>query len=562
MVILDTKKAEGWLKLGIGLVLLLWLNMLANHFFFRMDLTEEKRFTIKEPTKKLLAELEDVVYIEVFLEGALNPGFKRMRKSIAETLEEFSIYSNNKVQYTFTDPTRAVSERGRNEYYSNLARKGVTPTTVFENVNGSRQQKLIFPGAVITYGSKESGVMLLKGNSQGTAQEKINQSIELLEFELANKIDLLVHTDKKRIGYVVGHGEPDSIEIAAFTNLLLEKYLVNKLDLDGKKRIEGYEALVIAKPVRSFSEQEKYKLDQFIMNGGKVAFFLDAMDANMDSIGMDTNLSIPYELGLDDLLFKYGIRLNKELVQDQNAAPHPVVTGMSGGQPQINLLPWPYYPLINNFGSHTAVKNLDAIMLKFVCSMDTVAVGGILKTPILLTSNYSRTVPSPANVSMNMLRKELTPEKFNRQHIPVGYFLEGAFTSLYKNRFLPEGIRDENRREEGVDTKIVVVADGDLVKNAVNPKTGQPYQLGYDPYAQMAYGNEDLMMNLFSYLLDDEGIIVSRTKEVKIRPLDKVKIVEERLFWQVLNMVLPLLVLGLFGVLKYQLRKRKFVVKK
>ncbi len=558
MVKMDSKKLGDFLMLANGLVLLVLVNLLASYYFFRIDLTEEKRFSIKEPTKQMLGELEDKVYVEVFLEGELNAGFRRLQKSIRETLEEFRIYSGDKIQFVFTDPNTAASQKARNEFMQELAQKGIVPTNVVDPKNGQVTEKIIFPGVLISYGGFETGVTLLKGNKALTADEQINQSIEGLEYELANTIYKLANANRKRIGFVTGHGELDSLDIASFNNALLESYDVFKVDFAKKKSLDRYDALIIAKPTLSFSQLDKYKLDQYIMLGGKVLFLLDKMEASMDSASLENYAAFPYNLNLDDQLFKYGVRLNVDLLQDRNAGLYPVVTGETGGKPQLQLMDWPFFPLINRYADHSITRNLDAVVTKFVSSMDTVKAPGVMKTPLLFTSQYSRKIAAPVEVNINDLRKNVTAESFTESFIPVGYLLEGNFTSVFKNRFLPEGVDQTLFKDESLSTKIIVFADGDLARNDVNPRTGQPQQLGYDQFSRYTFANQELLLNAVAYLVQEDGLIAARNKEVKIRPLDREKVRQEKVKWQIINIGLPVILMVMFGVIRSVLRKRKF----
>jgi ABC-2 type transport system permease protein len=558
MVNLKSKKLGDLLLLANVLVAIVLINLLASVYFFRIDLTEEKRYSIKKPTKEILKSLDDDVYLEVYLEGDLNAGFKRFQKSIRETLEEFRIYSHNKVHYTFIDPAAAMSQKARSEFMAELSAKGIQPTNVIDNKGGQRSEKIIFPGAVISYGGFESGVMLLKGNKASTPEEEINQSIEGIEYELANAIYKLANADRKQIGFVTGHGELDSLEVAGFNNALLEVYDVFKVDLSKKKDIENYDALIIAKPKTAFTQDDKYKLDQYIMRGGKVLFLLDKLEVTMDSASQQSYFAFPYDLNLDDQLFKYGVRINLDLIQDRTAGLYPVVTSETNGKPKLQLMDWPFFPLINHYADHAITHNLDAVVTKFVSSMDTVKAVGIKKTFLLMTSQYSRMIGAPVNVSINELRKNVTQQDYTKSFMPIGYLLEGKFTSLFKNRFLPEGVDKNSFKSEGVPTKLIVIADGDIARNDINPRTNQPQPLGYDPFTQYTFANQDLLMNAMAFLTNEDGLIAARNREVKIRPLDRDKINNEKFKLQLINLVLPVLLICVFGILKQFIRKRKF----
>jgi len=558
MVNWQSKKLGDLLLLANGIVLVLLINVLASRFFFRADLTEEQRYSIKQPTRDLLHTVTDDVHVEIYLASDINPGFDRFRKAIQETLEEFRIYSGNKVHYTFADPGAATSQKARNEFMAELARKGIQPTNIVDTRDGQRTEKIAFPGVLLASGGRELGVTLLKDNKSRTPDEKINQSIEGIEYELVNAIYKLTAQDRKRIGLVRGHDELDSLSLAAFNNALLEAYDVYRVDLSASERLATYDALVIAKPRSAFSPLDKYNLDQYILNGGRTLFLLDKLEATMDSASRADYFAFPYETNLDDQLFKYGVRLNPDLVQDLTSGVYPVVTGPVGGKPNMQLLEWPFFPLINHYADHPITRNLDAVITKFASTIDTVKAPGVKKTPLLFTSDRSRVLMAPVRVSVEELRENPAPETFTAQALPLGYLLEGTFTSVYKNRFLPEGVDQQKFKTEGVPTKMVVMADGDHAAIRLNPRTGQPQELGFDPFTQYTFANRDLLMNTMAYLTDENGLIVARNKEVKIRPLNRQKVKDERLTWQLINIALPLLVLAAFGLIRAYMRKKKY----
>ncbi len=558
MVNWNSRKLGDILAFANGLVLVVLVNMLVSSYFYRVDLTEEKRYTIKDQTREILKNLDDNIYIEIFLDGDLNAEFRRLQKGIEETLEEFRTYSHDKIKYKFTDPAAAMSGKARSEFMTDLATKGIQPTNVIDTKNGERVEKIIFPGVTISYGGIEVGVMLLKGNKAETPAEEINQSIEGIEYELASAISKLVSVDRKRIGLLTGHGELDSLHIASFNNDLLEVYDVYKVALKARTTLDIYDALIIAKPTSPFSMEDKYMLDQYIMRGGKVMFLIDQLDVNMDSASREDYFAMPYNINLDDLLFKYGVRINLDLIQDRSAGFYPVITGQMGGKPQVKLMDWPFYPLLNHYADHPITRNLDAVITKFVSSVDTVKAVGIQKTPLIMTSQYARTLTAPVKVSVNDLRKKIPDETFSRHYVPVGYLLEGRFTSLFKNRFLPEGAAQAAFEAQGVPTKIIVIADGDIARNDVNLRSGQPRPLGFDPATNYTFANRDFLMNALAHLQDGNGLIQARNKQIKIRPLDKEKIKGESVRWQVLNLITPLILLLLYGIGRAYWRKRKF----
>src|SRR5690606_32170200 len=364
--------------------------------------------------------------------------------------------------------------------------------------------------------------------------------------------------ERKRVGFVTGHGELDSLDIASFNNALLELYDMFTVDLAHSARLMQYNALIIAKPVTAFTEVEKFRLDQYIMNGGSVLFLVDKVDADINQAADENYMALPIDLNLDDLFFRYGVRINYDLVQDRHSGFYPIVTGEVNGKPEMQLLEWPFFPLINHYADHAVTRNLDAVKLRFASSMDSVKADGVKKIPLLLTSAYSRKVSAPINVSVREVFRTLQANELNQQGIVTGYLLEGAFSSLYKNRFLPEGINTENVIQDGLPTKLIVIADGDIARNDVNPRNGQPQQLGFDPFVNYTFANQDFLMNAVAYLTDEDGLIKVRNKEVKIRPLDRDKVSREKLKWQIINLALPLAIILLYGSLRAYWRKRKF----
>jgi gliding-associated putative ABC transporter substrate-binding component GldG len=289
-----------------------------------------------------------------------------------------------------------------------------------------------------------------------------------------------------------------------------------------------------------------------------VLFLIDKLEATMDSASQEDYFAFPYALRLDDLLFKYGVRINDNLVQDRNSGMYPVVTGQVDSRPQLQLMEWPFFPLINQFSEHPVTRNLDAVLTKFISSIDTIKAEGITKTPLAFTSTFTRIVPAPVPASINELRRNVKPENFMAGSIPVAYLLEGKFSSLYKNRFLPEGADQSSFKPDGNPAKVIIMSDGDIARNDVNPRSGNPQQLGFDPFTNYTFANEELLMNAIGFLTNEHGIINTRTKEVKVRPLNKEKIRTEKTKWQIINLVLPVILLILFGITRVYFRKRKF----
>ncbi|MFC6999434.1 gliding motility-associated ABC transporter substrate-binding protein GldG [Rufibacter roseus] len=553
----ENRRRQDWTFFLVAVGLLLVLNFVASRYFFRIDLTEDKRYTISEQTKELLGNLQEQVQITVYLEGEFPAGFRRLQNSTREMLEEFRLYSDGKIQYQFIDPSANTNEQARNQFYGQLAQKGLQPTNLFAQEGDKKVEKIVFPGALVSAGQKETAVTLLKGSQAATPEERLNQSIEGLEYELASALRKVSSVSSGRIGVLQGHGELWVPQAADFLGTLSEYYTVNRADLTQVPDLNNFNLVVMARPSQPYTEAEKYKLDQFIMRGGKVLFLLDGVNASLDSLREGVNVAFPNDLNLTDLLFKYGIRINHDLVQDLNASFIPMVTGYMGNQPQTQLVPWNYYPLLTNFSKLPMTRNLDAVQTKFVSSLDTVKAVGIKKTPLMWTSQYSRRREAPVSISLNDPRVDRDPRQFSQNAIPVGYLLEGTFKSAFNNRPVPEGVLIPFQAESKP-TQLVIFSDGDLAANEVDPKSGRPMELGFDRFTRTRFANKELLKNVVDFLLDEKGLIELRGKEIQLRPLDKAKLREERSKWQAINLGVPLALLLLFGVLKFWFRKRKY----
>jgi ABC-2 type transport system permease protein len=436
-------------------------------------------------------------------------------------------------------------------------------------------QQIIFPGALVTYKSKEIPLELLKAQMGIPPEAVLNNSIQALEFNITNTIKKLSVINKPEIAIIEGHGELDKYEMADITNTLTEYYNVERIRINGqlnslaersnidsvKTRIKNkYEAIIIAKPDSAFSDKDKFIIDQFIMRGGKVLWLIDPVFACMDSIqNSESTVGVNNELNLEDQLFKYGVRINSDLVMDLNALPIPLRTGQIGNQPQIDFFPWYFFPIITPLIKHPIVNNLNAIKTEFVSSIDTIEVLGIKKTILLKTSPYSRIVYTPALISLNILREEPDEDIYNQ---PVAVLLEGEFESAFKNIISPVIANDKEIGflEKGVPNKMVVISDGDIIRNQLHIPQGYPLPLGYDQFTRQTFGNKELILNVMNYLCDDSGLISIRSRELKLRLLDKTKISNNKLFWQLLNTLLPVLLVIIFGIIWAWVRKRRYAV--
>ena len=535
-------------RITLFIGILVGINVIAAFMFFRWDLTQEKRYTISDATKKLLQNLDHQVVIKVYLTGDFPAGFERLERAIQETLESFVDEGGSNVAYHFIEPTDPKLQE-------KLIEKGLIPTNLFANEEGKRTERLVFPGAVLVYEGKEYPVQLLKGNKSATPEQQLNQSYEGVEFELASAIRRLAQKDRKRIGILVRHTKVPPPRFSDFLANLQQNYDLY-FDVQNPENWDKGDLLIISKPDTPFDEDEKFRLDQFVMRGGKLLLFADG--ARVDSVSLEGTFAQPLDINLDDLLFKYGCRINQNLIKDLSCAMIPLNVGNMGDKPQIKPMPWRFFPLINNFGKHPIVRNLDALYARFPSSIDTIQVEGIKKTPLLLSSRYTQLRKAPVLVGYNEARQQPDPREYNAGEKPIAMLLEGSFSSLYNNRLLPNDPRMKSFVGKSKPTQIIVVSDGDLIVNDIDYKRDAPLPLGYDRLSGNTFANRDFALYAVDYLADSEGLITARNKQVTLRPLDKLRLKEERTQWQLLNLLGPLVLIGLIGAAWQWNRKRRY----
>jgi len=560
---------------GVGVILL--LNYIGSFAFERFDLTSEKRYTISENSKKLAANLEDIVFVKVYLEGEFPAGFKRLRDETREMLNEFRAYSKGNIEYEFINPSESPDEKEREEIYKQLYKEGLRPTDLNVKDEDGQTNKIIWPGAIFTYRGKDVPVQLLKSQMGTSPEMMLNGSIEALEYEVANAIRNLIIPVKPKIALIEGHGELDKVETASLATMLAEFYTVDRISIDEQlasltervmidslkafKVKTKYDVIIIAKPTQPFSEKDKFVIDQFVMYGGKVVWLIDPVFASMDSLqNADITMAIPQNVNLDDQLFTYGVRLNTNLILDIQSAPIPVVTGRVGNQPKTQLFPWFFFPLLTQANTHPIVNNLNAVKGEFVSTIDTIARPNIHKTGLLKSSIYTKVSNTPTRISLGMLRVEPDQSQFTDGNQVAAVLLEGKFQSVFKNRINPQiaTSNEINFKDESDFNKMVVIADGDIAKNYVNVKTSQYYQLGYDRFTNQQFGNDDFMLNVVNYLCDDTGIMGVRSKKLTIRLMDKTVLKKDKFTWQLINTVLPIGLILIFGIAHYFDRKKKY----
>ncbi len=573
-------KSANLTQFALGVIIIILLNIIGSYVFTRIDLTTEKRYSLSDATKKMLDNIHDLVFFRVYLEGEFPAGFKRLARETKEMLDEMRAYNPN-IEYEFINPSQNPDDRERQKIYRQLVEKGLSPTDLKVKTKDGTSTKIIFPGAIASYHGHEMPVELLLSQRTATPEEILNNSIENLEFSLADAIRKLVANHRPKIAFIEGHGELNQKETADITLAFRDYYTVERITLNEQlnsltKRTlldsinnkysitNKYDAIIIAKPDSAFSEKDKFIIDQYIMRGGKVLWLVDPVFASMDSLQVNfETMGISMDLHLTDMFFKYGVRLNNNLVMDLNALQIPIKVGEMGNQPQFDFFPWYYFPILTPTSDHPIVRNLNAIKTEFISSIDLVNDNPQIKKTILLSSSrYSRTVNVPAEITLAILGEKPDERLYNKQHIPVGVLLEGQFESLYANRLPPEITDDKGIgfQETSKNTKMIVIADGDIIKNQMQLSNGNyiPLPLGYDKYTGQQFGNKELILNTMNYLTDDSGLISIRSKELKLRLLDRTKVEKERTYWQVLNTIAPVILVLIFGLIQAYFRKRKY----
>ena len=562
----------------VTVAIVVLVNVIGSFVFTRFDLTSEKRYTLSPTTKEILNDLNDYVYFKVYLEGDFPAGFKKLRRETKEMLDEFRAYSKY-IDYEFINPAESGNEAEIRETYNQLYRAGLNPADLnVKNSDGSTKQMVIWPGALVSYrNNTEIAIDLLENQIGQTDSEALNASMQNLEFRLIDAVKKVTRLMKPNIAFIEGHGELEAPQVQDITQTLSQNYNVVRLEIDGRidalihrtqdtmrdvSAFPSFDAIVIAKPTQPFDERDKFLIDQYIMHGGKVLWLVEPVFATMDSLqNQESTVGIEQDLNLDDMLFKYGVRLNRDLLLDLTCAALPIRTGQVGGQAQLEFFRWYYFPLLQAASEHPMVRNMNAIKADFVSSVDaTTSATGVEQIPLLRTSNYTKVSGTPVFITLAMLRQTPDQRMFATKGKNVAYLLKGTFPSLYANR-IPQEIVDDQATdfmEESKPTAMIVVADGDIIRNQIDIRTRKPLPLGFDQYTQNTYANKEFIENAISYLVEGEGMIDIRSRELKVRLLDATKVSRERAKWQVINTLVPIAIIILLGVVLAFVRKRKY----
>lgn len=548
--------------LWITIFVLVVLNVLGTLFFYRFDLTKDKRYTLSETSLQIVKQVKNPLSVKIYMEGDLPADFRRLQQETRQLLEEFQAYNSN-IVFEFVNPLENKDES--EALTKSLFQKGLIPVNITVDDKGKQSQAMVFPWAVAVYNNKEINIPLLKNIMGARTEQKVKASIQHLEYSIADAINKIIKDKQKRVAIIKGNGEMNEIHIAKMLMQIRESYYIGPFTLDSVSKdpngtlsaLKKYDLAIIAKPTEAFSDEEKQVLDQFIMNGGKSLWFIDKVAADMDSLynQAGATLAYPRDLHLNDMFFKYGFRINPDLIKDEQGTPIKLATGEQGSATQYQDFIWKFAPLVSPESKHPIVKNLGGIKFDFASPIDTLK-NGIKKTVLLQSSPYSKKIGTPFEVNLGIVSEQTSPKDYlNKGNLPMSVLLEGSFHSVFENRVL--AFKEKSFLAKGKPTKMIVVSDGDLGRNQLD-KNRMPVELGYDQRSGNLYDNKDFVMNCINYLLDDTGLINIRSKDLDLPLLDKEKVYENYTQTQFITIGLPILVLLVFGLMFTYIRKRKY----
>ncbi|WP_448702448.1 gliding motility-associated ABC transporter substrate-binding protein GldG [Mucilaginibacter sp. AW1-3] len=561
----SSRKRTDLLQLLALVIVIIVVNVfLSGKVFTRFDFTKEKRYTLSAVSRNLMDSLTQPVNVTVYLQGNdLPPAFRRLQSATRDMLTDMQAYSYQHIHFEFVDPLGGLTEQQQNDTIKALQSKGLDVTALSVKTENGLTQKTIVPSALVTCGDKEIAVKLLQTRIGLSDEEQLNNSIQNLEYAFASAVKRATSTGRQSIGFTEGHNELTDRQLNDAIKSLSDGFVVGRVNLKTIpfSSMAAISMLVIPKPDKPFTELEKFKIDQYLMRGGRILWTIDQVSAELDSLrGHGTQqLAFNKQLNLDDQLFRYGIRINYDLIADMSCTQIPLNTGNVGGQSQMQMVPWLFYPIFVPNSKHPIVKNLDGIRTEFVSTIDTLAVKGTKKTVLLQSTPYNRTLSTPHLLSLQMVEDVPDPKTFQSAPKTVGVLLEGTFVSDFKNRPVPDSLKEHvDIIAQSKPTKMIVISDGDVFKNQVS-SDGFPYPMDVDKYnPNSRYGNKNLLLNIADYMTDDSGLIALRNKEIQLRLLNKARIHGEKLYWQVINNVIPVGLVLIFAIFQHYTRKRKY----
>jgi ABC-2 type transport system permease protein len=558
-------RLNSWMQFIVISLACILISGIASLVSVRLDLTEDHRFTLSKPTRNILTSLKNDVYIQVYLDGDMPIQFKKLKRSVKEILDEFKIASHRKVGYEFINPSEGKNVSERNKLQKSLLDKGLNPVDIKDrDEEGGSSQKIVFPGMIVNYNGIEVPVNFLMNNPSLSPEQNFLHSMEGLEYEMIQTIATISSDTVLKVAFIEGQNELPEIEVADITLGLSRYFTIDRGRIGGRPGIlDHYSAIVVAGPEKSFDEKDKLVIDQYIMNGGKVLWLYEEVDVNSDSLISGETVALYKPLNLEDQLFKYGVRINPALVQDLECLLIPMKVSPDGTQQQVVPFPLLYYPKLYPSQSHPITRNLNKVLGKFVNYIDTVGLDpNIKKTILLTTSPFARIINPPVLISLKDAAQAPDETQFKRSSLPVAVLLSGKFQSAYKNRMIADLVGDKNFKikPESRNTKMIVIADGDMIRNDVRRVGAKvtPLPLGQDRYSMQTFGNKDFIINCLNWLVDNDGLMQLRSREMKLRLLDKAALKKNKLFIRMVNVAAPLILVILAGFLYNFLRRRMY----
>ncbi len=558
------------------LVALVFVNIISKYLFTRFDLTAEKRYTLSASTKEMLGEVDEPVLFRIYLEGDDLPAeYRRFRNDIKNMLDQFRAYSRF-IEYEFVNPNDFKTDEEKKQFYQTIVKKGLTPIPVTSEEGGVQKQQVVYPSMEVSYRGRETAIQLQSAGISGrSTDEVVNSSVENLEYNFVTAIHRLSRPVKARVGFLLGHGELEKIDIFDIQMSLVEDYSLENVYLneninaltgrimntqDSTITINNkFDVLVVPKPIKAFSDKDLYVLDQFVMYGGKILWLVDALDADMDSLQTKPQtFATRLATNLDEMFFNYGVRVNPDLIMDYRCRGIP----MMGNDNRMQLVPWYYFPTLVPNSDHPIVRNLDVLKTDFISTIDLIS-NDINKTVLLTTSDHVHIKNAPVNIQLTDAMVQVDNQLFNRSNLPVAVLLEGQFKSLFRNRLASQfaslseiGYKSQCDKP----TQMIVVSDGDMIRNgtAYNEQGQYPFPLGYDRYTNVEFANKTFILNAINYLAGDEGMIDARPRNIDIRRLDLAKVRDQRGLYQFANLFYPILSVLILAVVVLVSRKIKY----
>lgn len=567
------KKGKFLRSIFVVLIIIVLCNIVGNSLYMRFDLTQDKRYTLSQTSRNVLQNLNDSVRFSVYLHGELPVAYSKMKRDIGDMLNEVKRIGGSHVEVLFLDPTQnAKNDKEKQAIYRRLVEEyGLMPTPISkENNEGKIEQQLIFPSMIVSTPKQYVPVNLLASATGATLEEQIHSAMQQFEYQVVKSIKQLTSTKRKTVAFITNHQEYPFQYVYDFTMSLRESYNVERITTQQLwDSITKYSAIILAQPLTTFSDSSKFILDQYCMHGGSILFASDNADFDANALQQNPAVEVfPRNSNVSDLLFNWGVRINPTILIDRQCASIAFNVNPAGMAPRFEAAPWYYYPLLRpTKKAHTITTNIDVVKTEFASNLDTVEGNGFIRKTVLLeSSSRARTLGLPNTIGFDILKIPPTDEFFNRYNLPVAVLLEGEFNSLYASRQAPFAVqKNVVLKQSPEDAKIIVLGDANCMKNEIDPTTQRPRPLHYYKYfavdKRSYFGNKEFLLNAMDYLCGEHDLLDIRSREFKIRLLNKNRINNEMSYWKMFNIVLPILLVVFAGIIIFIIRTRKYAKK-